>query len=282
MPFDTLSDRLKIVAKGGLAKCRLEWGRNGLKTEGPIADAIGWTPTFYLSPNRALIVAVEVSDVIFPEILKIAAHDVEQYDMPIAIYQACSLDVYQKDAKMAKVNLLRNHGFGLITVDDGGDAVIQFRAAPYAQHISPERFDAGIADLKQRLKIRFRGAYSTYQTNVLQGLQEAAQVIEALVICLAAQAQRAGKAPPNTSKKDAAEIIDVLYVTPMFQPYRATLGGARSFFREYRNPPSHPPRTPSEAAATLRKCKAGLFEALRMASELQRVIQNAGYRVSIQ
>src|SRR2546430_9944775 len=36
-------------------------------------------------------------------------------------------------------------------------------------------------------------------------------------------------------------------------PYRAALGGARSFFREYRNPPSHPPRTPNEAAVTLRK-----------------------------
>ena len=33
MPFDTLSERLKIVARGSLAKCRAEWGRNGLKTK---------------------------------------------------------------------------------------------------------------------------------------------------------------------------------------------------------------------------------------------------------
>ncbi|TLZ44533.1 MAG: hypothetical protein E6K21_19325 [Gammaproteobacteria bacterium] len=240
------------------------------------------SPTFYLRPNRVLIVAVEVNDVIFPEILKIAAHDVEQYNMPIAMYQACSLDVFQKDVKMAKVNLLRNHGFGLITVDDSDDAVIQFRAPPHAQHIPPERFDAGIAVLNQRLKIKFRGAYSTYQTNVVQGLQEGAQVIEALVNCIATQAQGAGIVPASTSKKDAADIIDILYATPMFHPYRAALGGARSFFREYRNPPSHPPRTPNEAAVTLRKCKAGLFEALRMAAELRRVIQLVGYRVSIQ
>ena len=40
----------------------------------PLIDS--WQPTFHMCPNRALIVAVEVADVIFPEILKIAAHDI--------------------------------------------------------------------------------------------------------------------------------------------------------------------------------------------------------------
>jgi hypothetical protein len=282
MAFDTLSDRLKIVAKGGLAKCREEWGGNGLKTEASIDDVIGWKPTFYLRPNRALIVAVEVSDVIFPEILKIAAHDIEHYDVPMAIYQACALDIYQKDARLAKVNLLRSHGFGLITVDDSGDAIIQFRAAPYAQHISPERFDVALASLNSRLKVKFRGSYTTYQTNIVQGLQEAAQIIEALVNCIATQAEAAGRVAAGTSRRDAADIIDILYNTPTFHNYRAALGGARSFFREYRNPPSHPARTPKEAADKIRKCKAGLFEALRMAGELRLIIQRVGYRVIVQ
>jgi hypothetical protein len=282
MPFDTLSDRLKTVAHGSLGKCREEWGSNGLKTELPIDNAIGWTPTFYLKPNRASIAAIEVNDVIFPEILKIAAHDIEHYDVPIAIYQACSLDVFQGDARLAKVNSLRAHGFGLITVDDSRDTIIQFRAPPLAQHISPERLNAELTGFSSRLKVKFRGAYSTYQTNIVQGLQEAAQIIEALVNCLASQAEAAGKIPAGTSRRDAADIIDTLYATPMFNNYRAALGGARSFFRAYRNPPSHPARTPKEVVEKIRKCKTGLIEAIRMAGELRSLIQKVGYRVIIQ
>ena len=55
--------------------------------------------------NRVLIVAIEVSDPLYPEVLKIAAHDIEHYDYPIAVYQACSLDVYQHDSGFRRVNL---------------------------------------------------------------------------------------------------------------------------------------------------------------------------------
>jgi hypothetical protein len=281
MAFDTLSDRLKIVANGSLTKCRGEWGGNGLRMEAPIATPIGWLPTFYLKPSRVLIIAVEANDVIFPEMLKIAAHDIEHYDFPIAIYQACSLDVYQNDSRLARVNLLRDHGFGLITVDDEATAMIQIRAEPLAQHITPERFDSGIRALTPRLKVKFRGAYSTYKTNIVQGLQEAAQIVEAVIICIAGQAAATGIVSKSTSKKATAKIIDVLYNTTAFANHRAALGGARSFVREYRNPPSHPARTPKEAAERIRKCKAGFFEALRVAAELRSVIHNLGYRVVI-
>src|SRR4051794_329446 len=111
MPFDTLSERLRIVAVGSLAKCRGEGGSNGLRTDAPIASEISWSPTFFLKPSRTLIVATEVNDVLFPEILKIAAHDIERFDFPISVYQACSLDVYQSDARLARVNSLREQGF---------------------------------------------------------------------------------------------------------------------------------------------------------------------------
>ena len=50
----------------------------------PLIDS--WQPTFHMCPNRALIVAVEVADVIFPEILKIAAHDIERFNASISVY----------------------------------------------------------------------------------------------------------------------------------------------------------------------------------------------------
>jgi hypothetical protein len=110
MAFEDLSDRLKLVAGSSLAICRNNYGVTGLRREEPIDDGIGWKPTFYLRPSRVLIVAVEVSDFIFPQILQIAADDISQYNHPIAIYQACSLDVYQKDKDLKRVNMLRDRG----------------------------------------------------------------------------------------------------------------------------------------------------------------------------
>src|ERR1035437_4302240 len=107
MAFETLSDRLRLVADASLTLCRNNFGANGLRREVEIDTTIGWKPTFYMRPNRALLVAVEVNDLLFPQILKIAAHDIEHYDYPIAVYQACSLDVYQDDRGLKRVNDLR-------------------------------------------------------------------------------------------------------------------------------------------------------------------------------
>lgn len=283
MAFDTLSDRLRIVANGSLTKCRGEWGGNGLKMEAPIASQIGWQPTFFLKPRNTLIVAVEVNELIFPELLKIAAHDVEHSDYPIAIYQACALDVFQSDARMTRVNMLRDHGFGLITVDDTGAGLIQFRAAPYAQHISQDKFDKAISSLNLKLKVQLREAYATYQTDPEQGLQQAAKIVEALISCICTQAETAGVIAAGTSRATAAAIVDVLYNnnTPQFSHHRAVWGAARSFLREYRNPPSHPAKSAKAAAEQFRKCKAGFFEALRMTAELRTVIQALGYKVIV-
>ena len=281
MPFDTLSDRLRLVADNCLQLCRHEWGGQGLRKDEEIDGAIGWRPTFYLKPNKALIVAVEVSDVIYPELLKIAAHDIEQFDFPISIYEACALDIYQKDPNMTRANMLRHHGFGCITVDGNGSSIIQWRAPPIAQHIAPSKFDAAIKQLNLRLKVSFKQAYATYQTNVGQGLQEAGQVVEAMIDSIVVQAIAANVVPAGTAGKSTADKIDDLYPTTAFKPHRAALGGARSFAREYRNVASHPARTPREAAEKLRKCKAGFLEALRIAGELREAMQKLGYQVRI-
>jgi hypothetical protein len=281
MAFDTFSERLKLVANASIALCRSNWGAKGLRKEAPIDQRIAWQPTFHLKPSRTLIVAVEVADVIFPEILKIAARDIERYNTPISVYQACSLDVFQNDTRLSRVNSLRQNGFGIITVDDSGMAVIQSHAEPLGQHIHQETFDEELRTLPLPLKVKFRAAYATYQANVGQGLQEAGQIVEALIHCIAAQAESAGVVPVGTSAKRTADVIDDLYPTGAFHNYRAALGGARSFARTYRNIASHPATTASQAAEKFRRCKTGFLEALRIATELRTVIRNLGYRVIV-
>jgi hypothetical protein len=234
-----------------------------------------------MKPSRFLIVAVEVNDVLFPESLKGAAHDIDRYDFPISVYQACSLEVYQKDSRFSKVKLLREHGFGIITVDDAGEALIQVRAEPLAQHIPTDKLGSEIKSLTHRLQVKFRSAHATYQTNVGQGLQEAGQIVEALIGCIATQAESAGTVPSGTSRNATADIIDELYNTGAFHNHRAALGGTRSFVKNYRNVASHPAKTPKQAVDKIRKCRDGFFEALRIARELQALIQGVHYQVRI-
>jgi hypothetical protein len=211
MAFEDLSDRLKLVAGSSLAICRNNYGVTGLRREEPIDDGIGWKPTFYLRPSRVLIVAVEVSDFIFPQILQIAADDISQYNHPIAIYQACSLDVYQKDKDLKRVNMLRDRGIGLITVDDTGSAHIHMRALPSGQNIPTSLLESELRTLTPRLKVAFRDASATYGTNIGQGLQATGQIIEALIKCIADQAESRGVISANTSGRATASIIDALY-----------------------------------------------------------------------
>jgi hypothetical protein len=282
MAFETLSDRLRLVAEASLSLCRNNFGANSLHREAPIHSKIGWNPTFYMKANRILLVAVEVNDYLFPQILKIAAHDIERYDFPIAVYQACSLDIFQKDKDFTRVNDLRKNGFGIITVDGAGTAYIQSRAGPLGQFISPEHLEKELHSLTPRLKVNFRAAQATYEADIGQGLQAAGQIIEALVKSICEQAVKNGLVPTSTLKDATADIIDALYASSTFGPYRAVLGGARSFVKAYRNTASHPAATPKHVAEKIRKCKAGFFEALRLAQELRTTIQRLGYHVTIQ
>jgi hypothetical protein len=234
-----------------------------------------------MRPTRVLTIAVEVADVLFPEILKIAAHDIERCNLPISIYQACALDIYQRDPQLARANLLRDHGFGIITVDDGGAAVIQCRAEPISQHIPPERIDEQLRKLTPTLKIKFRAAHATYQTNIGQGLQEAGQIIEALIASITNQAVAKGVVSAATGNKATAGKIDDLYQTNAFQNHRATLGGARDFARTYRNSSSHPAQTLQQATEKIRRCKSGFVDALRIAGELRSTMQAMGYQIRI-
>lgn len=281
MPFDTLTDRLKLVANSSLALCRKDLGSTGLKKEEPINAKIGWRPTFFLKPTPALIVAVEVDDAIFPDALKGAAHDIGKFDFPIAVYQACSLDVYQRDPKMSRVNLLRENGFGLITVDEDGSAVIRDHAQPLAQYISHERLESEIRPLTPSLRVRFKAAHTTYQTNVGQGLQEAGQIIEALVKGISAQAQAGGIVGSGTTNKPTAVMIDRLYATQDFEDHRAVLGGTRGFVKNYRNIASHPPANPKQAAEKIRRCKDGFLSAVQLSVQLRETMADMGYQVRL-
>jgi hypothetical protein len=281
MAFDTFDPRMKTVAERALAHCRQQYGGNGLAIEQGINPAISWRPTFTCRPTSRSIVGVEVADNLYPEILKVAAHDISSYDAPIAVYQACSLDAYQRDPKQTRVNLLRQDGIGIITVDEDGRAVVQHPGVPLAQHILESRLENDIKPLTAKLKVGFRAAYKTYLTNIGQGLQQAGQIVEAIVHSMASQAVKNGHISANSARGALADVIDALYQEARLRDHRAALGAARSFIKEFRNTASHPAKTAKQAAEKMRKCRDGFYEAIETSVKLQKVFNAMAYKLTV-
>jgi hypothetical protein len=281
MAFDNFDPRLKVIAEKALGFCKNRYGGNGLKVEEGIATEIAWRPTFFLRPAKFLILAAEVDNNLFPEALKGAAYDIEQYDSPISVFQVCSLAAYQNDPKQGKVNLLRKHGFGIITVDDDGTTTIQHQCGPLAQHISPDELESALSGLTPALKVDFKRAHDTYLTNPGQGVQQVGQIVEALVSCIAMQAEKRGVITPAEASGKLADVIDSLYQKNSFKNHRAALGAARDFIKEFRNIASHPQKNAKEAMTKLQKCRAGFLTGIGVAAKLRATIQQLGYRVKI-
>lgn len=281
MPFDTLTARLREVATKSLNFCKARYGSNGVKIEEGISDAIMWRPTFYLKIGKFKIVAVEVEDNLYPGSLKGAAHEISHFDFPIAVYQACTLEAFQSDPKHKNVNLLKSHGFGIITVDEDGNAVVQHQCVPLAQHISPDAFERSISGLSGPLKVAFRSAYAVYQTNETQGLQDAGQIVEAVVTSIAEQAVKKGDLRPAPPKQALANRIDDMYGAQSLAGHRPALGAARNFVKEFRNTASHPAKTAKQAAENIRKCRTGFLDAASVCSNLRGLAQDKGYKIKI-
>ena len=281
MAFDTLSPKLQLVAKAGQGYLTSRFGRAGLKLDEEIDPSIAWRPTIQLRPNRASIIAADVSDSLYPSALKIAALDVLRFDYPISMYLVCPLDVYLADKGQKVTGQLRRHGFGLLTVDDDKKVVSQSPCIPLAQFLAEEDIAPALTALPQKLRVAFRAALETYRTNEGQGLQQCGQVVEAIVRCLAKGAATVNVISPPASGRPLAEVIDDMYATSVFKPHRAALGGARDFVREYRNIASHPADTPKRAIEKIRKCKAGVVDALRIAKNLVDVISSKRYPIRV-
>lgn len=281
MPFDTFTPRLRNVATRALAHCKSQYGGNGLKVECSIDPSISWRPTFFIKPTRFLMLAVEVADNLYPEALKGAAYDIGNFEFPIAVYQACSLELFQTDPGHTKVNLLRKHGFGIITVGEDGTTMTQQSTIALAQHISPDVLDSELKELNPALRPKLRAAFTTYQANEGQGLQQAGQIVEGLVHSLAVQAARDNIVQSGIPNRSLAEMIDALYESTDFRDYRAALGAARGFVKEFRNAASHAPKSAKQAADKIRRCRTGFLDAIAVCKKLRDVMQIKGYKMKL-
>lgn len=279
MAFEGLSPRMQLVANKCLQFCRTQFGANSIKNERAISSSIQWTPTFHFCSNNYSIVAVEVSELIYPESLKIGAHEILQANQPIGIYGACHHEIFLRKKEQIKIKTLRNHGFGLLTVDSDGNVTEQFSAVPIHQYISEVNLEEMVRRLTPRLKVAFRSAHRSYRTNISQGLQEAGQIVEAIVISMARSSVSSGVCASSILNRLAAGMIDELY--DQYNDHRAALGAARGFIRQYRNVASHAPRSKKKAMERINLCKTGFIEATSVSNALVNTMRGLHMNVVI-
>lgn len=263
MTFEQFTPRKRDVAEGALSFARTRFGNNGLRIEEALDDSIAWTPTFWLKPNRFSYIGFEVSELIYPEIVKIAAYDLRSFEAPVSVYVVVPLDVFQLDPGLATVKRLKEGGFGLMTVDDQRICSIRHTCVPVAQHISEGELEGNLKGLTPKLKVRFRSAHTTYLADAGQGLQAAGQIVEALVNILAQAALKRNVIRGVGLDDSAAKKIDALYNANQFTAYRSALGGVRYFVRTYRNAVSHPSGSTQQAFRKLQACRSGFLDAVR-------------------
>lgn len=281
MSFDTLPPALQEVADLALKYCKTRYGRNGVKENKEIHRDISWRPTFQLRPATSILLAFEVDDQLYPEILKIGAHDILRHDHPISASIVCPLDVYMADTKQKEIIRLRRDGFGIITVDDEGIVAVQQTCIPLAQHIPEREMESGLRGLTPTIKTRFRAAHQTYSSSEIQGLQEAGQIVESIIQSMAEGCTKKGYTKNNILTKGLADVIDELYDISQLRNHRAALGDARAFTRNCRNVASHPPRSPREAMERIRICRGAFLDSIRVTTNLREAMKKLGFRVRI-
>jgi hypothetical protein len=281
MDRSLLTLRLQKVHDSALDFCKDRYGRTGLKVNEEIDPSIQWKPSYHLKANRTLTIAIEVDGTLDPEVIKLASHEIRNFETPISVILACPLEVYQADKDEAKVRALRKNGFGILTVDASGRATLKDPCVPLAQHIATEEVQKQLSGLSPRLKVAFKDAFDTYQTNVGQGLQKGGQIVEAIVMSLADASVKAGLISKAALGKTAADAIDGLYALDHFKDSRAELGGARAFAKNYRNSVSHPSKTARQAMEKINMCRQGFVEAIATAKSLLAIIRKKRFRLNV-
>ena len=260
-----------------------KYGKSGFKLQSELNPALNWRPTIQVKTSRFTTMGIEVSEILYPQVLKGISHDLvaDFSDSPIIVCVACPLAVYQEDARQAAVSKLRSHGFGILTVDDQGTVIEQVKSIPLIHHISEADLLPRIKGLTSSVKVQVRQAYDTYRINSYQGLQDVAQVIEGLIFGFAKGAKSKGWIAKV--QNDAANVLDDLFACTKdpLRSQRAAIGATRGFVKFYRNLSSHPPKTTKAAATLIKECRGGFFQALQVADQLSSAMRNCDLTVRL-
>ena len=246
-----------------------------IKLSTEVSSKLGYAPTVQFKAHSHLTVLIEVSETPYPAILKLRRTEIEELQIPIAVYCACPEEAYTRNQKDSKQ--LIEHGFGLLTVASSG--VVQRRAPgiPLIQRIAPAEFRSSIAQLPVRLRRKLAESYDVYGSNPASGVSGVTEIVEGLILTAGREAVGKGWiASAKVKPGQPAVTLAAMEANGQFNGATAAIGSVKGYISEIRNNSHHFPKNPASAAKKYRECRHSFLEGLKRVAAFRSAMRNAG------
>lgn len=236
---------------------------------------LGYVPSIQFKIHSHLSVLVEVSETPYPAILGLRRTDIEDLQVPIAVYCVCPEEAYltnQPDAKR-----LIGHGFGLVTISQDGNAQRRAICIPLIQRIAPEEFKNEISSLPLNIRRRLVESYDRYNFSAPSGVADVAEVLEGFILKAGQEAVKKGWIPARAAKAGmSAATLDAMQAVPQLSASVAAIGSVRGYISEYRNVSHHFPKDKKQAAKKYKECRHAFLDGLKRISFFRSSMKDRG------
>lgn len=233
-------------------------------------EKVGWAPSLQVEVHEHHMIICEASaDKPYPQMLALRGHEVMQVQMPISVYCICAEAEFLRSEHQDDVRKLISHGFGLLTVDKSGNAMVRHSTIPLVQRISDDVFGSEIRGLPLALRRRLAQCFESYKKNAGSGVHELAELIEGVTYRGGTDSVKKGWVDAKEVRPgNSADTLDALHKCKQFADMRAELGAARGFIASARNPASHYPKNKKQAFQKYHNCRDNFVLGLKIIKNL--------------
>lgn len=275
-----LTSGTDFLQAGAINFFQAQYQNPDIRIQEAIGPSLNWTPSLHFRVHDHLLLAVEVSESVYPMILNLRRVDLEQLQFPISVYSVCPEEVYIRDQAEAK--RLMNHGYGLVTIDANGVATRRASSIPILQQIYIGEFHHELEGLPSKYRQRLARSYEAYCQNAPLGVSDITEVMEGMVLKAGQAAVKRGWLANNQVRAGAsAATLGAMQGAPQFGAQAASVGGAQSYISVWRNTSHHFPKNRSKAAQKYRACRHGFLEGIRQIKAFREGMRNLGLNVPV-
>ena len=238
---------------------------------------LAWTPALRFVLHRQVNIFVEPSEIgPYPRILEQKHTEVLHFPQPIAIYAVCPEEMIATPKQRSDMKRLQAHGFGLITVNQEGQAHREFSASPLVQVIPKAEYKAEIEGLPKIIRQRIGEAYDDYNAKPVNGVKSLTEVLEGLVTQAGKDAVRKKYLSKSGLGSGLANNLDALHDTKECENARAAIGGVRSHVQLYRNLSHHWPTDKTKAYKKYSGCRHALMDGIKNIQNFRTAMRAVG------
>jgi hypothetical protein len=246
-----------------------------IKLDEQVDPKLFYSPSMQFKIHSHLLVLVEVSETPYPAILGLRRTDIEDLQVPIAVYCVCPEEAYL--ANQADAKRLISHGFGLVTISSDGQAQRRAISIPLIQRISEDEFKNEVKSLPPAVRRRLVESYDRYNHSAPTGVADVAEVIEGFILKAGKEAVKKAWIPAAKAKPgQPAATLDAMQASPQFITAAADIGSVRWYVSEYRNTSHHFPKNKAQAAVKYRDCRHAFIDGLKRINTFRNAMKARG------